>query len=230
MAAAGRRVLLIDGDPISRQALAEQLTPACGPPAVAATAAAALAALAAAACQLVILAPPLPDAGADELIRTLRATDPLLPVLLLTGTELPAAVDGMPPPDEIVTRPVRLNLLLDRIESLLTRRGGGDQAIGPYRFRPAEKLLVDPDGEREIRLTEKEVAILDYLLHAGDRTTTRELLLNEVWGYNSGVTTHTLETHVYRLRRKIEADPARAEILISEPGGYRLALGGVPGG
>ncbi|HLY54749.1 MAG TPA: response regulator transcription factor [Stellaceae bacterium] len=229
MEAAGRRILLIDGDPVSRQALAEQLAPACGVPIVADSAKQGLAALAEAACDLAILAPPLHDTAVEDSLRMLRAAAPLVPILLLTGTDLLAIDGGAPQPDEILTRPVRLNLLLERVEALAARRAGGRQAIGPYRFRPAEKLLIDPDGEREIRLTEKEVAILDYLLQAGDRTITRELLLNEVWGYNSGVTTHTLETHVYRLRRKIEADPGRAEILISEAGGYRLALGGVPG-
>ena len=75
---------------------------------------------------------------------------------------------------------------------------------------------------RKIRLTEKETSILKYLFRAGDAVIGRDELLNEVWGYNSGVTTHTLETHVYRLRQKLEADPSNAQILVTEPGGYRL--------
>jgi DNA-binding response OmpR family regulator len=93
--------------------------------------------------------------------------------------------------------------------------------IGPYAFRPSAKLLSDNDGRRKVRLTEKEAAILKFLYRAG-RAIGRDTLLGEVWGYNAGVTTHTLETHVYRLRRKIERDPANAEILVTEPGGYRL--------
>jgi DNA-binding response OmpR family regulator len=73
-----------------------------------------------------------------------------------------------------------------------------------------------------VRLTEKETNILKYLYRAGSKPVSREELLTEVWGYNAGVTTHTLETHVYRLRQKIEPDPAMAKILITEMGGYRL--------
>jgi DNA-binding response OmpR family regulator len=94
--------------------------------------------------------------------------------------------------------------------------------IRPYTFRPSAKLLLDPGGRKKVRLTEKETAILKYLYRAGDQPTGRDTLLGEVWGYNAGVTTHTLETHVYRLRQKIERDPTRAEILVTEPGGYRL--------
>ena len=93
--------------------------------------------------------------------------------------------------------------------------------IGPYLFRPRAKLLSDAAGNRKVRLTEKETAILEFLYRAG-RAIGRDTLLGEVWGYNAGVATHTLETYVYRLRRKIERDPANAEILVTEPGGYRL--------
>jgi len=84
-------------------------------------------------------------------------------------------------------------------------------------------MLVESETEKKVRLTEKETAILKYLFRAGGKVVPRQTLLNEVWGYNAGVTTHTLETHVYRLRQKIEADPSKAAILLTEPGGYRLA-------
>jgi DNA-binding response OmpR family regulator len=93
--------------------------------------------------------------------------------------------------------------------------------IGPYAFKPASKLLLDDKGAK-IRLTEKETAILKFLYRSGDKVISRDVLLHEVWGYNAGVTTHTLETHIYRLRQKIETDPSNAEILVTEPGGYRL--------
>ena len=84
-----------------------------------------------------------------------------------------------------------------------------------------QKLLVDKEGTK-VHLTEKEIAILKYLYYAGDKVVSREQLLVEVWGYNAEVTTHTLETHIYRLRKKIESDPSSASILVTESGGYRL--------
>ena len=100
--------------------------------------------------------------------------------------------------------------------------------IGPYTFRPSAKLLQEPVKNRRIRLTEKEAAILKFLYRAGTKPVARQVLLNEVWGYNAAVTTHTLETHIYRLRQKIEPDPGNARLLVTEGGGYRLDPQGVP--
>ena len=115
-------------------------------------------------------------------------------------------------------------VLLARIRAQLRQHEQSEDAIfaiGPYTFKPASKLLVDGGGDK-IRLTEKETSILKYLYRAGERVVTRDVLLHEVWGYNAGVTTHTLETHIYRLRQKIEKDPSQAELLITETGGYKL--------
>ncbi len=94
--------------------------------------------------------------------------------------------------------------------------------IGPYHFKPSAKMLVSQATNRRLHLTEKETAILKYLYRTGDKPVPREVLLDEVWGYNAGVTTHTLETHIYRLRQKIEPEPGRTQLLVTEPGGYRL--------
>jgi hypothetical protein len=91
-----------------------------------------------------------------------------------------------------------------------------------YSFKPSAKMLLARDGSRKLHLTEKETAILKYLYRVGDRAVPREMLLDQVWGYNAGVTTHTLETHIYRLRQKIEPDPASPRLLVTEAGGYRL--------
>jgi DNA-binding response OmpR family regulator len=116
-------------------------------------------------------------------------------------------------------------VLLARLRAQLRQFEQSDDAvfaIGPYSFRPSAKLLLEEAKNRKIRLTEKETAILKFLYRAGEKVIGRDQLLGEVWGYNAGVTTHTLETHVYRLRQKIERDPANAQILVTEPGGYRL--------
>ena len=95
--------------------------------------------------------------------------------------------------------------------------------LGPYTFKPAMKMLID-QKDRKIRLTEKETNILKFLYRAQDGVVARDVLLHEVWGYNAGVTTHTLETHIYRLRQKIEPDPSSARLLVTESGGYRLVV------
>ena len=127
--------------------------------------------------------------------------------------------------DDYVAKPFRFAVLLARIRAQLRSHEQSENAvfhIGPYEFRPAQKLLVDGD-KRKVRLTEKETNILKYLYRAGGKPVAREELLAEVWGYNAGVTTHTLETHIYRLRQKIEPEPANSRLLITEAGGYRLS-------
>ena len=93
--------------------------------------------------------------------------------------------------------------------------------VGHYSFRPSQKLLTEEDGNK-VRLTEKETAIMKYLYRAEQKVISRDELLEQVWGYNSGVTTHTLETHIYRLRQKVEKDPSNARLLVTEGGGYKL--------
>jgi len=122
-----------------------------------------------------------------------------------------------------ITRPFRFSALLAKLHSLNTHQGANDGAavkIGPYTFHPSAKLL--QSDSRKVRLTEKETNILKFL-HASAGTVARDILLHEVWGYGPAVATHTLETHIYRLRKKIEQDPARAQILLTEDGGYRLS-------
>jgi DNA-binding response OmpR family regulator len=128
--------------------------------------------------------------------------------------------------DDYVTKPFRFAVLLARIRAQLRSHEQSEHAvfrIGPYEFRPAQKLLID-EKQRKIRLTEKEANILKYLYRAGEKPVSREELLTQVWGYNAGVTTHTLETHIYRLRQKIEPEAGGARLLLTDTGGYRLAV------
>jgi DNA-binding response OmpR family regulator len=126
--------------------------------------------------------------------------------------------------NDYVAKPFRFAVLLARIRAQLRQHEASEDAVftvGSYAFHPSSKMMIDDKG-RKIRLTEKETAILRFLFRAGARSISREVLLQEVWGYNSGVTTHTLETHIYRLRQKIEKDAAAPELLVTEAGGYKL--------
>jgi DNA-binding response OmpR family regulator len=126
--------------------------------------------------------------------------------------------------NDYVTKPFKFAVLLARIRAQLRQHEQSEDAVfqlGPYTFKPAQKMLLD-ERERKIRLTEKETNILKYLYRAQAVVVARDVLLHEVWGYNAGVTTHTLETHIYRLRQKIEPDPSNARLLVTESGGYRL--------
>ena len=127
--------------------------------------------------------------------------------------------------NDYVAKPFRLAELLARLRAQLRIFENSEDAtfvIGPYLFRPSAKLLHDTVRNKRIRLTEKEAAILKFLYRSSTTSVARQVLLNEVWGYNAAVTTHTLETHIYRLRQKIEPDPANLKLLLTEGGGYRL--------
>jgi DNA-binding response OmpR family regulator len=176
-------------------------------------------------CDAALIDGGLPDRRAADLCRDLRRAGIGGPVIVLAspdaGAERGAALDAGA--SDWLVKPIRIGELLARLRAGLCdiEIEAGVLTIGPYAFRPTAKLLSDAAGNRKVRLTEKEAAILEFLYRAG-RAIGRDALLGEVWGYNAGVATHTLETYVYRLRRKIERDPANAEILVTEPGGYRL--------
>lgn len=178
--------------------------------------------------ELMILGVGLPDMDGRDVCRLMRRAGVNAPIIMLTGADTEAdTILGLDSgANDYVTKPFKLGVLLARIRAQLRQHERSEDAIfaiGPYSFRPAAKIMINlENGDRKIRLTEKETAILKYLFRAGENVIGRDVLLNEVWGYNSGVTTHTLETHVYRLRQKIELDPSNAEILVTEPGGYRL--------
>ena len=176
---------------------------------------------------VIILDVGLPDIDGREVCRLMRRNGVTSPIIMLTGADTDAdTILGLDAgANDYVTKPFRIGVLLARLRAHIRQHERSDDAvftIGPYTFQPANKVLIDNEDDRKVRLTDKETAILKYLYRAGDKTVGRDVLLDEVWGYNAGVTTHTLETHVYRLRHKIEPDPSNAEILVTEPGGYRL--------
>ena len=174
----------------------------------------------------------LPDADGREFCARLSRGGRRMLVIMLTGaTGEEDVVRGLEAgANDYVAKPFGVAELRARVRAQLRICDGSEDAvfsIGPFVFRPAAKLLVDTHRGRRIRLTDKERAILRFLHRAGGAVVSRQTLLNEVWGYNTGVTTHTLETHVYRLRQKLEAAPATPTLLVPAPGGgSRLTLAG----
>jgi DNA-binding response OmpR family regulator len=175
---------------------------------------------------LLIMDVGLPDMDGREAVKLLRKGGFKAPIIMLTGHDTDAdTILGLEAgANDYITKPFKFAVLLARIRVQLRQHEQSEDAVftvGPYTFKPSQKLLLDQRGGK-VHLTEKEANIIRFLYRADRKPVPRDILLQEVWGYNSNVTTHTLETHVYRLRQKIERDPQRAEILVTDSGGYRL--------
>jgi DNA-binding response OmpR family regulator len=223
-------ILIIDDDAELRQALIEQFDLEEGfAGAGAASAAEGLSAAAELKPAAIVLDVSLPDMDGFAACKQLRDEGVKAPIIMLTGAaqEEEQQVQGLDAgANDYVLKPFKFSVLLARIRAHLRSHEASEDAvyrIGPYEFRPAMRLLLDPE-QKKIRLTDKEASILRYLYRSGEKPVGREELLREVWGYNANVTTHTLETHIYRLRQKIEPDAQSPKLLITETGGYRLQV------
>ncbi len=222
-----RKILLVDDENELRSALAEQLSLYDEFEVVQADSATkAVQAAKGDHLDLVVMDVGLPDMDGREAVKLMRKAGFKAPVIMLTGHDSDSdTILGLEAgANDYVTKPFRFAVLLARVRAQLRQHEASEDAVfnvGQFSFRPASKLLVSEKGSK-VRLTEKETAILRFLYRSGQKPVSREVLLQEVWGYNSGVTTHTLETHIYRLRQKIEKDPSNASLLVTEGGGYKL--------
>ena len=222
-----KKILLVDDDDDLREALSEQLVMTEDFDVFeAASGSKAMERVREALYDLVILDVGLPDTDGRELCKRMRKQGVKAPILMLTGHDSDAdTILGLDAgANDYVTKPFKFPVLLARIRAQLRQHEQSEDAVfqlGPYTFKPAMKMLVTSE-DKKIRLTEKETNILKFLYRSNDGVVARDVLLHEVWGYNAGVTTHTLETHIYRLRQKIEPDPSNARLLVTESGGYRL--------
>jgi DNA-binding response OmpR family regulator len=220
-----KRVLLVDDDEMLRSSLAEQLAAeGTYETIVAGTYAEGNQKGHEGLYEFMVLDVGLPDGDGRRLCRSFRDSGITCPIIILTAADSDSdTISGLQAgANDYITKPFRLAVLMARIDAHLRSHGSSEEAIyriGPYTFRPSAKILLD--GGKRIRLTEKETSILKYLQRANS-TVSRDVLLHEVWGYNPAVSTHTLETHIYRLRQKIEKDPSHAQLLVTESGGYRL--------
>jgi DNA-binding response OmpR family regulator len=222
-----KKILIVDDDDMLRDSLKEQF--ALHDEFTVADAANATAGIKAAKADhadLVLLDVNLPDMDGREACKIMRRNGYKGPILMLTGqgsdSDTILGLDSGA--NDYITKPFRFGVLLARVRAHLRQHEQSEDAIfkvGPYTFKPSAKMLIRDDNKK-IRLTEKETAIIKFLYRAGEQVVGRDVLLHDVWGYNAGVTTHTLETHIYRLRQKIERDPSHAELLVTEGGGYKL--------
>jgi DNA-binding response OmpR family regulator len=222
-----KKILIVDDDDALRETLREQFSLHDEfTVSDAANATAGVKAIKADHADLVLLDVNLPDMDGREACKLMRRNGYKGPILMLTaqGSDSDTILGLDSGANDYVTKPFRFGVLLARIRAHLRQHEQSEDAIfrvGPYTFKPSAKILIRDDNKK-IRLTEKETAIIKFLFRAGEQVVGRDVLLHDVWGYNAGVTTHTLETHIYRLRQKIERDPSHAELLVTEGGGYKL--------
>ena len=222
-----RKILLVDDDDDLREALGEQLLMTEDFDVFeAANGAEGMDKIKQSQFDLILLDVDLPDTDGRELCRLMRKSGVKTPIVMLTGHDTDSdTILGLDAgANDYVAKPFKFPVLLARIRAQLRQHEQSEDAVfqlGPYTFKPAQKVLIDAK-DKKLRLTEKETNILKYLYRAQSAVVARDVLLHEVWGYNAGVTTHTLETHIYRLRQKIENDPSNARLLVTESGGYRL--------
>lgn len=145
------------------------------------------------------------------------------PVILL----LPAGGEADFEVSNVVFKPFVLANFLNLLKSSINIYENSEDGylnFNQYELRPSKKEILNQRNNEVIKLTEKEVAIIKYLYKAQDRIVSKNDLLQEVWGYNPDATTHTIETHIYRLRQKVEQEDLSAQIIITSEGGYQLKI------
>jgi DNA-binding response OmpR family regulator len=222
-----RPILAVFGDDVVREVVADHLTVTGKFRLVKATTLYdATESLNAACFDALLLDIQLPDGDGIEFCSTLRSLGHKMPIILLSDGSADAdVVRGLDAgANDYITDISRSEELLARLRAQLRIFDNSMDAtltIGPFAFRPSEKLLLSPQTNRRIRLTTREADLLKFLHRARGCYVTRQHLLSEVWGYKIGVISKTLDTHINRLRKKMATD-ARCGMFIAMPGGYRL--------
>ena len=171
----------------------------------------------------------LPDTDGREVCRAMRRNGMKSPIIMISDvdTDVDTILSLDSGANDYVTKPFKIGVLMARLRAHIRQHEQSEYVVlrlGPYTFRPGAKLLMDNETNRKVRLTDKEAAIIKFLHLCNGRVVSRDVLLGEIWGYSADLTTHTLETHVYRLRQKIERDPSKAKLLVTEHNGYRLVV------
>jgi DNA-binding response OmpR family regulator len=184
-------------------------------------------------CIAVILDVGMPDGDGRDFCIRMRRKGLKMPIIMLTGSDSESDIlRGLDAgANDYIAKPFRSKELLARLRAQLRTFESSQEAIlmiGQYVFRPAMKLLHDQMNNRRINLTSKEADLLKFLYRSEGHPVKADVLLHEVWGYSRNVETHTLSTHIYRLRQKMENDPGHPVLLMSVGKGYRLEAGQRP--
>jgi DNA-binding response OmpR family regulator len=174
----------------------------------------------------IILDVGLPDGDGCDFCASLRKSGFNMPIIILTGSSGEAdVVRGLSAgASDYIAKPFRTAELIARLRAQLRSFDRSEDAaftIGPFAFYPSKRLLRDRSKKQAVYLTTTEVSLLKFLLRCNGPVD-RKVLLAEVWGYNSGAVTHTLETHIHRLRQKLEADPSNPVLLTTHEQAYGL--------
>lgn len=168
----------------------------------------------------------LPDGNGFDICRKLRNRGFDKPILMLTGQDSEDdIVQGLEAgANDYIAKPMRMGELLARMKTHLRQHKLSDDArfqIHGLDFVPSQKTMSSRETGAKIILTEKETMILKMLNKNAPDTVSREVLLSEIWGFQKGLTTHTLETHIYRLRQKLTR-LTEASIIATAQDGYYL--------
>ena len=177
----------------------------------------------------ILLDTELKDISAYQLCRRMRETGVTAPIIILSEMQRDSdTIQGLDAgANDYIFKPIKIDILLARLRAHMRQYEQSEHAVfifGIYSFRPGDRILIDTTTQKEIRLTDKETEIIKFLYRSNGKVVSKDVLLDEVWGYSAGMATHTLETHIYRLRQKIEKDPSHSEILVTESSGYRLVI------
>ena len=175
---------------------------------------------------ILILDIQLPDGNGFEICTRLREQEFEIPIIMLTGQDRESEVikgldTGV---NDYIVKPMRFGELVARICAQLHHYRASDDDLFSTKgmdFVPADKSLTYRAKQKTVTLTEKETLILKKLFQSWPESLTRASLLSQVWGYNNDVTTHTLETHIYRLRQKI-AHLSEDQLIETTTTGYHL--------
>jgi DNA-binding response OmpR family regulator len=177
---------------------------------------------------LMLLDVMMPRMSGLEVCKQLRAKRPSLPIIMLTarGQEVDKVVGLELGADDYVTKPFSIRELLARVKAILRRTSAGPKNQEHHSFGDVE---VDLRKCRVVRagklldVSSKEFELLKYFISHSGETLSRDRLLEDVWGYDNFPTTRTVDTHLVRLRQKLEPDPEQPQYFLTVHGtGYRF--------